>query len=115
MQQILLSPVPNQSIAFNIDGAYWQIHVYTSIYFVCVDIVCNGNDVINGARAFAGIPLIPFAYLQAPFGNFIFDSDADWNNFQTTCNLYYLTANEFLEYNSTIKETLIYGNNNIAG
>ncbi len=114
MQQILLSQLANQSVSFNIDGAYWQVHVYTSIKFVCVDIVRNGDPVINGARGFAGVPLIPFAYLQGEFGNFIFDSDADWNNFQTTCNLYYLTADEFATYNSTVKESLIYGNNNVA-
>jgi hypothetical protein len=114
MQQISLSNIANQGRSFNIDGAYWQIHIYTSISYVCVDIVRNGINIINGARGFAGVPLIPFSYLQYPYGNFIFDSDADWNNFNTTCNLYYLTASEFETYQDTVKETLIYGNSNAA-
>lgn len=102
MFQVPLSQVPNQSIAFNADGAYWQVHIYQSINFMCADIVRNGANVINGVRCFAGIALMPYSYMFSPnFGNLIFDSDVDWNNFASTCNLYYLNSEEFEEYQAT--------------
>lgn len=99
MYLIPLTSVPNQSLAFNVDGAYWKLHVYLAATHMCVDVTRNGEAVVNGVRCFGGIALMQYGYLHLPnFGNFIFDSDADWTLFGTSCNLYYLTIDEFVEF-----------------
>lgn len=95
MFQVPLSQVPNQSVAFNADGAYWQVRLYQSIDFMCADITRNGTPVITGVRCFGGIPLMPYPYMYLPsYGNFVFDSNADWTNFANSCNLYYMSQDE---------------------
>lgn len=101
MFQVPLSPLPNQTIAFNVDGAYWQIHVYQAISQVYADISRNGTILISGVRCFNGIGLLPYKHLYLPnFGNFIFDSDVDWTNFGSSCSLYYLTNTEYATFQS---------------
>lgn len=99
MFKIPLTSIPNQSISFNMDGAYWEVHVFQAIERMYIDITRNSQVVIQGSRCLGGIPLMPYRYMYAPlFGNFIFDSDADWTKFGNSCNLFYLTADEFTEY-----------------
>ena len=101
MYQIPLSQLPNQSVSFNVDGAYWQIHLYQAITSVCADVYCNGTPVIQGVRCYSGMPLMPYEYMHLPlYGNFIFDVDADWTLFNGQCNLYYLNAQEWSAYKS---------------
>lgn len=103
MKKIPLVAAPNQKLAFNADGAYWQLHIYMAINHMCADISKNGAAVINGVRCVSGVPLMPYSYMSAPnFGNFIFDSDADWELFDSTCNLYYLSKAEIEEYKSEL-------------
>lgn len=103
MYQVPLASVPNQTISFNIDGAYWQIHVYQSSIHMCADIIRNGVHVIDGVRCFAGIPLMPYPYMYEPnFGNFIFSQDADWTNFGTNCDLFYLQIDELQEFQTAM-------------
>lgn len=102
MLLIPLTPVPNQSISFNADGAYWQVHVYQAINYMCADITRNGTKLIDGVRCFGGIPLLPYSYMYAPnFGNLVFDEDADYTNFAASCNLLYLTATELAEFQAS--------------
>lgn len=99
MYPIPLNPIPNQSVSFNVDGAFWQIKVYESILFMCADVIVNGTPVMNGVRCFGGFPLLPYSYMSVPgLGNLIFDSDANWQNFGTSCNLYYLEAAEYEQF-----------------
>ncbi len=102
MLAIPLNPVPNQTVSFNADGAFWQVHIYQSISFMCADVTLNGTQVVSGIRCFGGIPLMPYSYLTAPgFGNMIFDSDADWTGFNQsggTSNLFYLEQDEFEQF-----------------
>lgn len=99
MEQIPLNPVPNQRIAFNLDGGYWQIHLFESIDNVCADVILNGVTLISGTRCFPGIPLLPYGYLQSPnYGNFAFDNDVDWRNFNANCNLWYLQETEWEQF-----------------
>ncbi len=99
MYQIPLTTVPNQSISFSVDGAFWTIHLYQSILFMCADISINGTPVATAVRCFGGIPLIQYSYMYEPlYGNFIFDTDGDWTNFDGSCNLYYLESTEFAQY-----------------
>lgn len=99
MYAIPLSAVPNQSIAFNVDGAYWQLHIYQAVERMYADVTLNGNVIIRGVRCFGGMPLMPYEHLHMPrFGNFIFDTDADWTEFGLSCFLYYLPLPEYEEY-----------------
>jgi hypothetical protein len=103
MNQIPLAVVPNQSISFNVDGAYWQLRIYQTANFMCADVLINGTPVVNSVLCLGGIPLMQYAYMYAPnFGNFIFDSDADWTNFGTSCNLYYLENSELQQFNELL-------------
>jgi len=96
MNTIPLQDLPNQSIAFNVDGASWQIRIYQSINFMCADLKLDGEAVITGVRCFGGIPLMPYDYMRLPnFGNFYFDSDPDWTEFGPNgTQLYYLEQDE---------------------
>lgn len=103
MLAVPLNSIPNQTVSFNADGAFWQIRVYQSISFMCADITLNGNPVVNGVRCFGGTPLMPYSYMSAPgFGNFIFDSDADWTQFGLDCNLFYLEQSELQQFESML-------------
>lgn len=99
MYPVPLTAVPNQTISFNVDGAYWSLHIYQAKTMVYADITRGGTLLISGVRCLGGIGLLPYKHLYLPdFGNFVFDSDADWSEFQNSCNLYYLTLAEFQEY-----------------
>lgn len=101
MLKIPVSAVPNQSLSFNADGAYWQLHIYQAIESMCMDIKRNGADIITGVRLSIGEPAMPYPYMYQPsFGNFIFDGEVDWTIFGTECNLFYLTATEYKEYSA---------------
>ncbi len=99
MNQIPLTALPNQTISFNVDGSYWQLHIYQCVNFMCADVTRDGVAVISGVRCFAGMPLLQYPYMYLPtFGNFIFDSDVDWTNFGISCNLYYLKQSELQQF-----------------
>jgi hypothetical protein len=103
MFQVPIIAVPNQYVSFNVDSVYWQLHVYQSINFMCADIAQNGVPIMTGIRCFSGTPLMPYPYMYEPdLGNFIFDSDGDWTNFGTSCNLYYLQAQEFADFMASV-------------
>lgn len=106
MQQIPLTKVAAQTTSFSLDGAYWTISVYPAVDHMVADIELNGTTLISGVRCFAGTPLLPYAYLAPGYGNFIFDQDADWENFGTsgTCFLWYMTADEVVSFNALIEE-----------
>lgn len=107
MYQIPLRSVANQEIAFNLDGAYWQLQIHQSISFMVADIIRNGVQIVTGVRCFGGSPLMPYAYMYMPdFGNFVFDSDGDWTQFGAGCNLYYLVSAEFQDYLASLETGL---------
>lgn len=99
MNQIPLTALPNQNISFNVDGSYWQLHIYQCVNFMCADVTRDGVAVVSGVRCFAGMPLLQYPYMYLPdFGNFIFDADVDWTNFGLSCNLYYLHQDELQQF-----------------
>jgi len=112
MQKIPLLAVPRQNLSFTVDGAYWQMSVYQSISHMCCDFTRNGVVLIQGIRCLVGTPLLPYPYMSAPsFGNFLFDSDVDWNHFaDNTCNLYYLNQSEWADYQQRTQEGLLSAN-----
>jgi hypothetical protein len=104
MYIVPINAEPNQTIAFSIDGAYWSVHLYQSIDFMCADITINGVPTINGVRCFGGVGLMPYEYMYQPsYGNFVFDTDADWTNFGSSCNLYYLDNAEYTAFQLAMK------------
>lgn len=106
MQQVPITSVPNQSLSFNADGAYWQLHIYQAIESMCIDVKRNGVDVITGSRLSVGDPVMPYSYMYQPdFGNFVFDGDVDWTLFGTETNMFYLNAAEWAEYQSLALES----------
>jgi len=44
---------------------------------------------------------------QPNFGNFMFDSDADWTEFSASCNLYYLEQDEIAEFTDALQAGVI--------
>lgn len=99
MKTVPLTPIPNQTISFNADDAYWELHVYQAVSRMYMDISRDGVLLIRGVRCFGGVGLLPYKHLYAPdFGNFVFDNDADWNLFGGDCTLNYLSAGEYQEY-----------------
>jgi len=103
MFQIPLSALPNQSISFNLDGAYWQLRVFQAVNSMCADISRDGVPIVTGVRCYGGVALMQYPHMYQPnFGNFIFDSDADWTNFGTSCNLYYLQCGELEQFSELV-------------
>lgn len=99
MQQVPIIATPNQELAFNADGSYWQLSVYQAATHMCADVSRDGNALIQGVRCFVGQPLLPYPYMTSGgYGNLVFDSEPDWNNFGTTCNLYYLSQVELAQF-----------------
>lgn len=103
MNQIPITALPNQTISFNVDGSYWQIHLYQCVNFMCADITRDGAAVVSGVRCFVGIPLMPYPSMYLPnLGNFIFDSEVDWTNFGVSCNLFYLQQSELIAFEALV-------------
>jgi hypothetical protein len=99
MFRIPLAAIPNQAISFNVDGAFWSIHVYQAIDHMYADVSRNGEVLITGTRCLVGEPLMPYQFMHLPnYGNFLFDADPDWTTFGESCNLLYLTLPEYKEF-----------------
>lgn len=106
MKLIPLSNLANQSCSFSSDGAYWELHIYQAIDSVCIDIIRNGELIVCGMRCVEGSLVIPFSYLWDPgFGNLVFDAEPDWENFGSTCRLYYLDNSEARIWQSKTQNT----------
>ncbi|MEG0207031.1 phage baseplate plug family protein [Citrobacter sp.] len=105
MQQIPINAVPSQDLSIQLDGEYWRIKLSLSMEFVCASISRDGTPLISGLRCFVNQPLLPYPYMHEPrFGNFLFDSDVDWNNFGGSCSLYYLNYAEFNQYKELVNQ-----------
>lgn len=102
MRIVPLSPVPNQSFTVTLDGSRWGMRLTTGTGTTSVDVTRDGSALLMGARALAGEPLIPYAYLQT--GNFIFVVNGgelpDYRAFGISQFLIYLSADEIAELNS---------------
>ncbi len=108
MLAIPITQVPNQQISFNADGALWTVHIYQAVNHMCADILLNNVPVINGVRCFGGIALMPYPYMYEPaYGNFMFDTDADWTEFGASCNLYYLEQSEIPLFTAALQQGVI--------
>lgn len=66
-----------------------------------VSISVDNIPILTGARVVSGFPIIPYAYLEAQNGNFVFvsandtqDEYPDWRRFNTDLTLIYASPEE---------------------
>lgn len=99
MPQVLpLDAIPNQSFYVRLDGARYLIELKEANGVMAATIDRDGVRLVTGARCVAGYPLIPYGYLWAGFGNFLFVSDPGvipyFTDFGSSCLLVYSSAAE---------------------
>ena len=95
MMKVPLAVLSNQSLSFNADNNFWELHFYQAISNLYVDISIDGVSLPSALRCVAGDLLIPYDYLWNPkYGNLIFNSEPDWEKFGDTCELIYLNNEE---------------------
>jgi hypothetical protein len=96
MIQIDLAAIANQAVAIRLDNQLYALAVRETGGVMSVDITRDGVTVLDGQRAVAGAPLIPYTYREA--GNFVFVTEgeeyADWRKFGTSHFLLYASAEE---------------------
>ena len=101
METIPLEVVPNQSLSVTIDRQRWTLTIKAAVSSMVVDLALNDEIVAEGLRVIANQPLIPYRYL-ATTGNFLLltldDEEAWWENFGSTQELTYATAEEIASY-----------------
>lgn len=76
MRVIPLDPVPNQSMSVTLDGNRWDITLKECNGVMCASLVLNDAAILSGQRLVAGVPFIPYRYLQTS-GNFWILTDSD--------------------------------------
>lgn len=95
---ITLQPIPNQILTTTLEGSRYQITLKSASGIMAVTLDRDGIRLFSGLRTVSSIPLIPYRYLFADTGNFIFTTDNDelpaWRQFGVTQTLVYLTAQE---------------------
>lgn len=69
MIEIPISAIPNQSFSIRLDNSQYDIRIHTCNNIMAFDIVRDGVEIVTGARAVAGYPIIPYDYLEN--GNFV--------------------------------------------
>lgn len=95
MREIQLKSIPNQKLTTTLDGKTYGLHFKQSGTMI-VDVTVDEETVISGLKCYPNIALVPYGYLVD--GNFFFVTEneelPDYENFGTTCKLYYLTDEE---------------------
>jgi hypothetical protein len=98
MQLFSLLAIPNQSIVTTQDSNRYELRFVACNGCVACDVTLNGQTLFAGVRIVAGVPIIPFPYLEAEDGNFIIVCDTedliDYTLFGSSQNLYYLSNAE---------------------
>jgi|ERR1700728_2796547 len=101
MRIIPLQTLPNQNFSLQIDDNTYDLRLHDCGGITAVSIDFNNTPVLSGARAVSGFPIIPYAYLEATIGNFMFinaQTDLgeypDWPRFNADQILLYATPQE---------------------
>lgn len=99
MRLIPLAAIPNQSLSIVLNENLFELRIETRGGSILVDVRKNNADIVKGARAVAGAPVVlPSSRLDNE--NFIFltqEGDIlDYEKFGVTQFLYYLQASEFV-------------------
>jgi hypothetical protein len=100
MVEIPLIAVPNQSLSIRLDNNFYTLNIKQARNVMAVDILRNGEIVVQSQRALPNFPLIPYRYLEN--GNFTFLTD-DWEypfytQFAITQFLYFASQAELEEF-----------------
>lgn len=92
--------IPNQQLTALLGGNRYAITIKAVGNGVAVSVVMNNQTLIEGMRAVAGAPIIPYEYAEELGGNFMLVTRdgiiPTWQNFGDTCYLLW-TDNEELE------------------
>ncbi len=96
MINIPLQALANQSFTFSADNFRYEVTIKEASGLMAVTVSIDDVAVISGQRALAGVPLIPYRYLEQ--GNFIFITEDDENpyytNFGSSNSLVYASPSE---------------------
>ncbi len=96
MQILPLQAIPNQELSTVLDGNQWDISIKLVNGAIAVSLTLNGADLIDNARAVAGMRIIQSVYQQN--GNFAIISTnqtvPDYTQFGTTQFLIYISVAE---------------------
>jgi hypothetical protein len=96
MQILPLSAIPNQKLSSLLDGNQWDISVKLVNGAIAVSLTMNGVDVVDNARAVAGMRIIQSLYQQD--GNFAIISNnqgvPDYTQFGVSQFLVYISIAE---------------------
>lgn len=105
---IPLEAAPNQVITLRAGAERYELRLRDIGGMMAVDVTRGDEAIVTGQRAVAGAPLLPYQYLEAGAGNFIFVStdEADgaipyWPAFGTQTRLVYATAAELAVIRAT--------------
>lgn len=99
MNIIPLQPIPNQRLRIPLSGRRFELVIKGIEEYITVDVLIDGEVVLEGIRAVAGTPIIPYRYLE--YGNILFITENDeypnWRLFNSSQRLVYLTPDEIGE------------------
>lgn len=96
------SSAPNQNFRTVVDGFTFDITLNTALDMLFATVDINGERVKTTCRCINGQFIVPYpAYLPDGCGNFLFytkdENYPNYQNFNTTCMLIYLSDSEIKE------------------
>ena len=90
--------IPNQTLSIVLDNDRFDIELKSTATSTAASITRNEELLISGVRCVGGTPLIPYEYLRASSGNFIFSTPREqipyYTNFGIDQFLFYFSAAE---------------------
>lgn len=96
MQTIGIQAIPNQSFSVRLDNQLYDFSIKSTSGVMSVTIARNGETILSNSRCVAGVPLIPYQYLEN--GNFIILTSngdyPDYTQFGITQTLVYASEEE---------------------
>lgn len=99
---INIQPVANQSLSIALDDRQYNITIKETAGSMSVDLERDNQTVLQGQRAVAGTPVIPYRYLES--GNFIFTTQNGeqpyFTKFGTSQSLIYASPSELETFRS---------------
>lgn len=97
--KIKLMQYPNQTFPVTLDSSRYEITIKDVDQCLTIDITKDDAVIIQGCRILPNSLIIPYTYLTD--GNFILVTQdeelPDWNQFEITQELFYLTGDEITD------------------
>jgi hypothetical protein len=104
MIEIPLSAIPNQSLSIQLDQNNFDLRIHDCGNIITFDVTINNVIILQGIRAVASYPLIPYEYLEN--GNFVILTGNDnqdipyWDRFGIDQYLIYASQAELEAFNA---------------